>query len=76
MDALNWISARLLISDFIAWVEAKHGESFNHNLFRRAKGSDTEELTDRQKLLLQYATEFVAIEMQKRASKAAQMSEA
>lgn len=66
MDVLTWISARLLISDFISWAESERGVSFNHNLFRRAKVAKASKVTDRQRLLLQYAEEFVELQEQKR----------
>ena len=65
MDTLKYISSRLLISDFINWVKASRGVSFNHNLFRRAKVTDPEQMTDRQKLLLEFAQEFVQIQEEK-----------
>ena len=75
-EILTWISARQLISDFIDWAKAAKGESFSYEIFRRAKVSAPPDLTDRQILLCELATEFVAIESEKRQPETSQMSEA
>lgn len=62
---LNWISARMLISEFLEWAENEKGESFSHAIFRRAKIADDNELTDRQKLMIELADEFVSIKKNK-----------
>jgi len=61
MNELNWISARLLVSEFIAWAKAEKKEGFNYNLFKRTKNTDFESMTDRQRLVYDFAREFKQI---------------
>jgi hypothetical protein len=65
-NPLKYLSARHQIGLFLIWVKSNKNEAFSYAIFNRAKVSDPEDLTDRQRLLYEYALEFKELDMKER----------
>lgn len=55
------ISSNKKTDEFFEWARNVHGQQFNYNIFRRTKDGKGIRTTDRQKLLILLAEQYVTM---------------